>query len=67
MLCTVWKSSVVFKINNYPLFISDLLSFNNYATPEHKQVTLNQSRYTDLQLNPLKQDFHGTDGVRKTV
>jgi len=65
MLCNVWKSTVVSKINNYTLFISDLLSFNNYATPEHNQVTLNQSRYTDLQRNPLRHEFHGTDSVRK--
>jgi len=43
----------------------DLRSFNNYATLEHKQVNLNQSRYTDLQLNPMKHEFHGTDSVRK--
>ena len=65
MLCTVWKSTVFFKINNYSLFISDLLSVNNYATSEQKQVKLNQSRYTDFQLNPLKHEFHGTDSVRK--
>jgi hypothetical protein len=55
----------VFHINKYSLYIDDLLSFNNYATHEHKQVTLHQSRYNDLQLNPLKHEFHGTDSVRK--
>lgn len=65
MLCTVRKSTVIYKINNHSLFISDLLFFNNYATPEHNQVTLNQSRYTDLQRNALKHEFHGADSVRK--